>query len=303
MPYAHNCELDPLARLALRPHGLVAREELLRLGVGSSAITYRCRHGDLFPVHHGVYAIGRPPGTPVERAAAAVMACGRGAALSHRSALSLWGFVSDWQTPLHVTHAQQRRRPGIVTHRAKGLTRADVRLQLGIRVTSPALTFLDCARELGPHRLPRMAADARRGGYLHLGQVADVLDRFPFHPGRPLLLEALEGLGQPTRSEFEDAFLAFCRRYELPTPLVNRIVAGREVDMLFAAERVIVELDGWDFHRDRYAFEDDRERDAQAVAAGLIPLRITWERMTGAAAREAARLESILQARRGASPA
>ncbi len=304
MSYAHNRELeDPVAALARRQHGLVTRPQLLRLGLRTDAITYRCQCGELFRVHQGVYAVGRLPGTPLERAAAAVMACGKGAVLSHNSALALWGFVSGWRTPLHVTCAQQRRRPGIVTHRASGLTSADFRVQLGIAVTSPARAFLDCAEDLGLRRLARLAATARRSGHLHLGQVADVLGRFPRHPGSGLLLEALEGLGQPTRSEFEDAFLAFCQRYELPTPLVNQLVAGREVDMLFAEQRVIVELDGWDFHRDRYAFEDDRERDANGLAAGFVTLRVTWERLTTTAALEARRLWAILASRGLTSPA
>jgi hypothetical protein len=304
MPYTHNRDPDdPVAALALRQHGLITRPQLLGLGLGTAAITYRFRHRELFRVHQGVYAVGRPPGTPVERAAAAVMACGKGAALSHGSALSLWGFVSDWRTPLHVTCADRRRRPGIVTHRASGLTGADTRIQLGIAVTSPARTFLDCAEDLGLRRLARLAATARRSGHLHLGQVADLLGRFPGHSGSRLLLEALEGLGQPTRSEFEDAFLAFCQRYELPTPQVNQRVAGREVDMLFAEQRVIVELDGWDFHRDRYAFEDDRERDANGLAAGFVTLRVTWGRLTTSAGLEARRLRAILDSRGLTSPA
>jgi very-short-patch-repair endonuclease len=80
-------------------------------------------------------------------------------------------------------------------------------------------------------------------------------------------------------------------------------VAGREVDMLFAEQRVIVELDGWDFHRDRYAFEDDRERDANGLAAGFVTLRVTWGRLTTSAGLEARRLRAILDSRGLTSPA
>ncbi len=69
--------------------------------------------------------------------------------------------------------------------------------------------------------------------------------------------------------------------------------------MLFVAERVIVELDGWDFHRDKYAFEDDRERDAELLAAGFVTLRITWKRLIESPEREARRLHAILESRRG----
>jgi very-short-patch-repair endonuclease len=61
---------------------------------------------------------------------------------------------------------------------------------------------------------------------------------------------------------------------------------------------VIVELDGWDFHSSRESFESDRERDASTLAAGCVTVRVTWERMTERAAREATRLHAILNQRR-----
>lgn len=297
--YEHQIEREAaIAALAQRQQSNVTREQLLRLGLSHAAITSRCRRKRLFRVHPGVYSVGRPPITPVEEASAAVLACGEGAALSHGAALALWGLASDWPREPHVSSPRQRRRRGIATHRAVGLTRADIRAQLGIRVTSPARTFLDCALELGPHRLPRLMADARRQGYLHVAQVADVVDRFRHHPGRALLLDALGGLEQPARSELENAFLAFCARYGLPRPVVNTHPWRRESDMLFAAEGVIVELDGWVFHRDKYAFEDDRDRDADLLAAGFVTVRITWKRLIGSPEREARRLHAILESRR-----
>lgn len=299
MPYWRQIEADSaIAALAQRQHGVVTREQLLGLGLGHDAVAYRCRCKRLFRVHLGVFAVGRPPTTPVEHAAAAVLACGEGAALSHNGALSLWGLVSEWPRQLHVSSPQQRRRPGITTHPVSGLTPTDIRIQRGIRVTSPARTFMDCAVELGPYRLPRLMADARRKGYLHVAQIADVVGRFPLHRGRIPVLEALGGLAQPTRSELEAAFLAFCERYGLPRPVVNTHPWRRESDMLFAAERVVVELDGWDFHRDKYAFEDDRDRDAELLAAGFVTVRITWERLIRRPAREARRLRIILESRR-----
>ena len=299
MSYGQKIELDlAVAALAARQHGNVTRAQLLRLGLGPDAITYRCKRGLVFRVQSGVYAVGRPPRTPLERASAAVLACGPGAALSHSSALYLWGFYGRWELPIHVTCRQQRRRPPIVTHRVPGLTRADIRYQHGIRVTSPARTFLDCAPDLPYKRLARLAGDARRSGHLRHGQILEMLARFPTHPGCRALRRILEGLGSPTRSEFENAFIAFCKAFGLPTPLTNVRVAGHEVDAYFPAEKLIVELDGWDFHRDRYSFEDDRDRDADALAAGAATVRITWERIIEAPRREADRLHRILAQRR-----
>ena len=78
---------------------------------------------------------------------------------------------------------------------------------------------------------------------------------------------------------FEDEFLAFVQRYGLPTPQINVIVHGREVDAYFPDAKLIVEADGWAFHNDRQAFESDRERDAENLRHGLNTLRITKQRM------------------------
>jgi hypothetical protein len=117
------------------------------------------------------------------------------------------------------------------------------------------------------------------------------------HPGARLLRPFSEDHTNPTRSAFEDDFLAFVARYGLPTPQINVHVNGREVDAYFPEHNLIVELDGWDYHKDREAFESDRERDAENLRHGLKTLRITKERMTQTPDREAARLQEILERR------
>jgi hypothetical protein len=59
-----------------------------------------------------------------------------------------------------------------------------------------------------------------------------------------------------------------------------------------------VELDSWLFHSGRIAFENDRERDADTLAAGHVTVRMTWARTERAPRKEAARLHAILLARR-----
>jgi very-short-patch-repair endonuclease len=103
---------------------------------------------------------------------------------------------------------------------------------------------------------------------------------------------------RPTRSGFEDDFPAFARRHGFPEPEINAQVAGYEVDVLFRRERVIVELDSWEHHQSRSAFESDRERDAATLAAGHVAVRLTWGRYAGQPEAEAARLGEILRQRR-----
>jgi len=42
---------------------------------------------------------------------------------------------------------------------------------------------------------------------------------------------------------------------------------------------VVAELDGYDFHRDREEFEDDRRRDIKLQKAGWNVLRLTYRRV------------------------
>lgn len=284
--------------LAVRQHGCVTRAQLLELGVAARTIGEWIRRGRLFPVHAGVYAVGRPLTTPVERAAAAVLACGFDALLSHFSALAAWGLVLRWPAIPEVTVGRRRRRPGMVIHHSRCLSGADIRVQLGIRATSPARTLLDCAPQLSTTQLTRTLADARRHGLLHAAQLDDALARHLNHPGRPLIRAIRDDTQAPTRSAFEDLFPAFCERHGLPAPLINVSVNGREVDAYFPAEGVIVELDGWEFHRDRGVFESDRDHDADALAVDLVTYRMTWDRLIGDPAREARRLTAVLATRR-----
>jgi very-short-patch-repair endonuclease len=83
-----------------------------------------------------------------------------------------------------------------------------------------------------------------------------------------------------TRSELEECFLELCERQRLARPAVNARVAGLEVDFLFAAQRLVVELDGYRYHRSRRAFERDRERDALLARAGHRVLRFSHRQVT-----------------------
>ena len=286
-----------IARLAGRQHGNVTQRQLRDLGVTRNGIAHRVKLGRLHRVHRGVYAVGRSPRTALERASAAVLACGPGAVLSHHSALALWGLTPRWPATSDVIVQGDRRPTDISVHRAR-LAPADARSHQGIPVTSPARTLLDCAPKLTDRALMRAFNDARRTLGLQPGDLAGVVQRNPKYRGAGRL-KALAGVrGGPTRSQWEDEFPAFCRRFGLPEPAMSTVVAGLEVDALFPEEKVIVELDSWRYHSDRAAFERDRERDAITLAAGHVTVRITWERMHARAAEEAVRLHKILQQRR-----
>jgi hypothetical protein len=281
--------------IAGRQHGYITRAQLLAVGLGMGAIKYRVKTGWLIPVYAGVYAVAYVRRTPEARACAAVLACGEKAALSHGSAGALWGFNKHWDEPFEVIAPSVRRRNGIKVHRCRTLARRDITRQLGIRVTSPARTVLDSAARLTGKRLSRFVNDALRTPYLHVPDLADVLNRNPDHPGTKRVMPFAR---EPTNSPLEDDFLEFARRYVLPTPVTNTHLLGFEIDVFYPRERVIVEIDGAMFHMDRDSFERDRKRDVIMLEAGIVTVRITDQRMKQEPEQEATRLHTILAARR-----
>lgn len=268
----------------------------MQLGLGAEAIRYRLRIGRLIPVYAGVYAVGHLPTLPQDKAVGAMLACGEGAVLSHSTAATAWEIFRRWEMPFEVIVPTARRRNGVKVHRAK-LEPRDIRTQIGLRVTSAARTMLDVAPRFKDTGLRRAVADQRRAGHLSLDQLAEVVERFPRAPGAHRLRPLLDApKGGPTRSELEDRFVALCHRFGLPEPETNMRVAGREVDAWFPNERLIVELDGREFHEDR--FEEDRDNDATALTLGIPTVRVTDRRMRAAPEREAERLLRILESRR-----
>jgi hypothetical protein len=287
--------------VAGRQGGNITRPQLLALGLDDDAIAYRVKIGRLYRVYRGVYAVGRPPRTPLERASAAVLACGPGAALSHGSAMVLWGYWRRWEQPLEVVVPGDRRVPGIRVHRSKTLRWRDLRTQDGIRVTSPARTMFDISPRLDDAGLKRNVNKALGSLWLNESDLVEVVTRLHHLPPARRIAPLVGLPGTPTRSPWEDEFPDFCAAHGLPTPVMGAVICGYIVDAVFPSEKVIVELDSWEFHKTRIAFETDRERDAETLAAGYPTVRMTWERIHNAPGREAARLRTILARRRRAA--
>jgi very-short-patch-repair endonuclease len=264
-----------LAALAAGQYGVVTRAQTLALGLTRHGVAHRVGAGRLHAAHRGVYAVGHPALSPHGRRLAAVLACGDGAWLSHRSAAVLYGLLPDVAGPLHVTVPVRRRAPtGVVLHRSRdapGLRRER------IPVTTPARTILDLAATGPEHELARAVEEARLRRLVTDGQ----LERLAGHRrGARALRELLDGEPSLTRSEAERVLLALVHRAGLPRPQTNVRVGRHEVDALWPAERLVVEVDGFAFHSSREAFERDRARDGDLQAQGLRVLRVTWRRLT-----------------------
>jgi very-short-patch-repair endonuclease len=282
-----------IAEIAAGQHGLVTRAQLLAAGHRGDALHRRVRRGQLRRLQQGVYQVG-PVAAPLARIMAAVLASsgGRGAArdgavVSHHTAGWLWplpGLMPGSPTEpvdVLVPGMARGRRPGVRAHRAGRLDPDENTRLEGIPLTTPARTLLDLAGGMTARELERLVAHADRAGLVRQEELTRLVERHPRHRGAPILrgILAVEGGPQLTRSEAEAELLALIRRGRLAPPAVNARVAGYEVDFLWRAERLVVEVDGFAFHASAAAFERDRRRDAALTAAGFRVFRVTWRQL------------------------
>jgi predicted transcriptional regulator of viral defense system len=181
-----------VAAIAGRQHGVVARSQLLAMGLGRGAISHRLAAGRLHRIHGGVYAVGHSVLTGRGRWTAAVLACGSDALLSHRSAAALWGIGFGASPRIDVTVARRSRRgrPGIAVHQVRGLTPDERDRRDGIPVTSVARTMLDIAEVLPARQLERAFEEADRLQLLDLRAISQLCERGCGHHG----LRALRAL-------------------------------------------------------------------------------------------------------------
>lgn len=279
-------EADSIIReLAERQYGVVARRQLLALGVTEREIARRLPAGRLIPLHRGVYAVGHGALHPRARFMAAVLALGPSAVISHRTAASLHDLLSTSQTLIDLTVGGVRlvrSQRGLRIRTTTDWHPEDITQIDGIPVTSVARTLLDLAAILSPTQLRRALEQADRSGVLNLLALARALERRPRAKGRAKLQALLDEYtgASPTKSELERQFLQLIARAGLPDPRVNVLVGGLEVDIYWPEWGLVVELDGRAFHSAPRAFEADRIRDARLQRLGLRVLRITDKRLT-----------------------
>jgi very-short-patch-repair endonuclease len=256
---------------------VVTRRALNAAEVSDEMIMNRVAIGRLYRHHHGVYLLDPPErASRITLMTAAVEACGPGTVLSHRSAAELWGLLPEERGHFEVTVVAHNAgdRPGIRRHRVRELDPADVRTRHGVRVTSPARTVLDNARH---PRLEELVAAGFDKGLVAQRQIEQAIARCPTRRGvrRLRSLLAQRGGARRTRSWGERRLLALIREAGLPVPLTNRMLLGFQVDAVWPDLKLVVEIDGYEFHGDRESFENDRARDAKLVTAGYRVIRFT----------------------------
>jgi very-short-patch-repair endonuclease len=298
---SHSRRDGRIAALAAQQHGVVSRAQLLTFGLGHSAIDDRLARGLLHPIHRGVFSVGHRVLTREGAWIAAVLAAGPGAVLSHRSAAALWGIRDASRAAIEVITTRCCRRAGIHSHRVT-LPADETTTERGIPVTTVTRTLLDLAEVLTSPQLERAVTEAevRRLGSPH--SLDALVARHPRRRGTVALKRILQNRGDiarhVTRSELEAAFLTFLDAHGLARPTTNACVAHGtgtyEVDAVWPAHRLIVELDGYAVHTTRRSFENDRARDRVLTADGWRVVRITRRQLDGPGHELATQLRRLL---------
>ena len=217
------------------------------------------------------------------RRMAAVLACGPGAVLSHRSAARLWGVFPYEPGTIELSRplAGRSKRVGLLLRQAT-LLPDEVTEVNGIPTTSIFRTIFDLAAVASKREVERA---------FHETEVRQLTDRVSLpqllarHPGRRGAATVREILASKepagiTQNDFEERFVAFLDAYGLPRPRFNATlpVRGRLLrpDCMWPERHLIVELDGRAAHGTDSAFESDRQRDRILVAEDWRSMRITW---------------------------
>jgi very-short-patch-repair endonuclease len=259
----------------------LTHRDLTALGFGPRSIEHRVQSGRLHPIARGVYSVGRSDLPPRGRWMAAVLVCGDGAALSHRSAAELWGFGREEGKRIDVSIRRRSRleRPGIRVHQRPKLPQGSVVRRFGIPVTRPVQTLIDLATELKPMQLERAVNEADKRDLVDPERLREALDDYGGMPGVRTLRTMLDRhTFRLSDSDLEVYFRPLALDAGFPLPLTKQWVLDYEVDFLFPDHQLIVETDGLRYHRTPAQQARMVKRDQDHVAEGYRVLRFThWQ--------------------------
>ncbi len=283
--------------IAERQNSVVTAMQAGRCGLGYEARAGRCRRGQWRRLHRNVFLIGSQPPTPRAQAFAAVASCVPAAAAGGSTAAWLLGGIDRFPAELEVVMLTGRNpggRAGVRIHRPR-IALTEVRWIAGIPVTSPAETLLTLAAESDVDELEAIWALFVRKRVASRGALRTAVERSPPRPG----IAKLRSLAAPqlTRSPPERELLRLIRLAALPQPETNVQVGGKEVDMWWPEQRLVVEVDAYGTHGSVEAFERDRWTDTDFDMVGIAVRRFTRRQIQGLPYAVVARLAALLAQR------
>jgi len=234
---------------------------------------------------------------------AAVLASGPGALLSHHTAAALWGIRGSSGGAIHVTVPHKSTSTKRIRRHFSIVPPDERTVEEGIPVTSVHRTIFDLAAAASADEVAAMIKEAEYLNRWDRLSLPDLLKRYPGKGGSRKIRSALQRITEEPpcrqRSKLKERFAPFLRRHSLSLPRFNDwILLGSKryrVDCHWPQLRLIVELDGWEGHSTRSAFQDDRARDRALHAAGYSVIHLTWAQLDSEPTEVAADLRRLLQ--------
>lgn len=202
---------------------------------------------------------------------AAVLACGEGSALSHRSAAALWeiGEEREGRIDISVRRRSELERPGLRVRARAKLDPTKLVARDGIPVTEVVQTLVDLATELLPGRLERAINEADKHDLVDPETLRSRLCSYEGEPGvKPLRTLLDKRTFRLSDSDLEIFFRPIAARASLPPPLSKQFVNGWEVDFYWPALGLVVETDGLRYHCTASSQTRDARRDRSHALAG-----------------------------------
>jgi very-short-patch-repair endonuclease len=233
---------------------------------------------------------------------AAVLTSGPEAVLSHWSAAVLWGLRTTARERIDVTVSHRSRSSDRIRRHISQLPANERTTKDGIPVTSVSRTIFDLAAHEPPDAVENLLREMEFAELRDRLSLWDLVERYPGKRGVRKVRAALDRLKVDPEgrkcSPLEKRFAPFLRRHRLPLPRFNDwILAGArrfQVDCHWPGTGQIVELDGWQGHKTRTAFREDRARNRILAVAGYTVTRITWNQLDDEPEAVASDLRALL---------
>jgi very-short-patch-repair endonuclease len=271
-------------------------------GFLKDAISVRLRRGRLYQVYAGVYAVVPRQLLSRQGLLMAAVLAGPEALLSHQSAASLWGIRGYSGGVIHVTVPRKSTSTKRIRRHLSAVPEDERAVEEGIPVTSVHRTIFDLASYVSVDEVVAMIKEAEYLNRWDRLSLPALLERYPGKRGSQKVRFALERITEEpsgrTRSKLEQRFKPFLRRHHLSFPRFNDwiLLNGKrfQVDCHWPHLHLIVELDGWEGHSTRSAFQDDRTRDRALKVAGYSVIHLTWAQLESEPIQVAADLRTLL---------
>ena len=279
--------MDQLDALARRQYGLVSIRQARSAGLSTDAIRNLHERGTWQQVRRGVSVMRGAPRSWEQTVLAAILASGTNAWASHSTVLRLWNFDRARVSDIEITTLRERRLriDGVRAHRSRTLEERDLDNNKGVPALTIARTVADLSGRLAVDDLGRIVDEGLRRGLTSLRALDRVVRRLHhIAPGRSpsklVRVLALRVPGyEPGDSNLESRVYEALVAAGLPTPRrQHRVTVGTHtyyVDIAYPEQLVAIEVDGFEFHRGRTSFDQDRRRQNDLVRAGWTVLRFT----------------------------